>query len=71
MTDTIHRRRLGIKAVLARYNRSAVTIWTWYSKGNFPKPHYINGQRQWWEHELDVYDARHAQTYEQRREASA
>jgi predicted DNA-binding transcriptional regulator AlpA len=61
------RRRVGIKAVRNRYNRSDVTIWTWYSKHNFPKPHYINGQRQWWEDELDDYDAEHAQTYEERR----
>lgn len=70
MTDTTHRRRLGIKPVRERYNRSDVTIWTWYTKGNFPKPHYINGQRQWWEDELDDYDAEHAQTYEQRRRSA-
>lgn len=69
--DDESRRRFGIKQVKGRYNRSDVTIWTWYTKGDFPKPHYINGQRQWWEDELDEYDAQKAQSYEQRKAGAA
>ena len=50
------RQRLEIGAVCDRYNRSPVTIWSWYTKGTFPKPHYIGNQRHWWDDELDDWD---------------
>lgn len=70
MTHPTLRRRLGIKSVRERYQRSGVTIWTWYTKGEFPKPHYINGQRHWWEDELEAYDSKHSQSYDERRRSA-
>jgi len=69
LKDTPARRRLGIKRVQQRYDRSGVTIWTWYTEKDFPRPHYLNGIRQWWEDELDAWDSKHAQSYEQHRRA--
>jgi len=71
MKDNDNRRRSGIRKVCARYDRTPATIWNWYKTGKFPTPHYVNGVRQWWDDELDEYDSKHAQTYEQRRGGAA
>jgi len=66
MTTDDQRRRIGIRDVCARYNRTPVTIWSWYKAGTFPLPHYIQNQRHWWVDELDAFDATEVQTYADR-----
>ncbi|WP_369158830.1 hypothetical protein [Candidatus Thiodiazotropha sp. LNASS1] len=60
------RTRSGIRKVGRRYDRHPQTIWRWYTKGIFPKPHYVNGYRQWFDDELDEHDRKHMQSYEER-----
>ncbi|MEW7986516.1 MAG: hypothetical protein AB2777_19395 [Candidatus Thiodiazotropha endolucinida] len=60
------RPRSGIRQVADRYNRHPQSLWRWYTKGNFPKPHYVNGLRTWFDDELDEYDRKYIQSYEQR-----
>ena len=63
----IVRRRVSIGDLRHRYSRSDVTIWRWYTTGDFPKPHYLHGKRFWWLDEVEAYEARQVRTYDEHR----
>ena len=48
-------RRLGITALEELLGYSRQSIWRWYTKGNFPKPHYLGQKRCWFENEVEAW----------------
>ena len=70
-SNPLPRKRVGIAFLRQRYNRSDVSLWRWYRHGDFPKPHYLNGQRYWWLDELEAYESRRVRTYQEHRAEAA
>jgi len=60
--------RSDIHAVCERYKRHPSTVWLWYTKGDFPKPHYLHNRRYWWNKDLDAFDENQIQTFSQRQQ---
>ena len=58
--------RLDMTDLRQRYSKAANTIWRWYTEGDFPRPHYLQGKRYWWLDEVETWEARQGQTYEER-----
>ena len=50
------RRRVNIAALEKRLGCSRMTIWRWYTRGKFPKPHYLGQNRLWFEAEVENWE---------------
>ena len=50
------RRRLDITALESRLGYHRQSIWRWYKAGNFPSPHYLAGERRWFEDEVEAWE---------------
>lgn len=55
------RRRININALETRLNKHRMTIYRWYTEGqkgfcDFPKPHFLGPDRQWWEDEVEDWE---------------
>lgn len=67
-----YRKRLGVAALAERFNKDPQTIRRWSTPGQpgyckFPEPHYLGQDREWFEDEVDVWEAkRMAETAEER-----
>lgn len=48
--------RLGVKDLETRLHKDRSTIWRWYQRGRFPKPHYIGDERCWFLHEVEAWE---------------
>jgi predicted DNA-binding transcriptional regulator AlpA len=54
-TNKPKRRRLGITALEELLGYSRQSFWRWYTKGDFPKPHYLGQKRCWFEDEVEAW----------------
>jgi predicted DNA-binding transcriptional regulator AlpA len=52
------RRRLKISGVEERTGVHRQTIWRWYTdpENDFPRPHYLGSERQWFEDEIERWE---------------
>ena len=55
-TNKPKRRRLGITALEERLGYSRQSIWRFYTKGDFPIPHYLGQKRCWFEDEVEAWE---------------
>ena len=56
VTAEQNRRRLNIRMLEERLRCHRQTIWRWYKKGRFPKPHYLGQNRLWFEAEVEAWE---------------
>ena len=50
------RRRLKIAGIEERVGVHRQTIWRWTKAGEFPLPHYLGSERQWFEDEIECWE---------------
>ena len=55
-----HKIRVNVRQLEDRLAVSKQTVWRWYSKGDFPKPHYLGQNRVWWLHEVEAWERQHS-----------
>lgn len=50
-------RRIAIAELCGRLAVNRRTIGKWVEAGRFPAPHYLMGERRWWLHEIEAWEA--------------
>jgi predicted DNA-binding transcriptional regulator AlpA len=49
-------RRLTVAQLEQRLACTKQTIWRWYTRGDFPRPHYLGQNRVWFESEIEQWE---------------
>jgi predicted DNA-binding transcriptional regulator AlpA len=49
-------RRLTVAQLEQRLGCTKQTVWRWYTKGDFPRPHYLGQNRVWFESEVEAWE---------------
>ena len=55
-------RRLTVAQLEQRLACTKQTIWRWYTKGDFPKPHYLGQNRVWFETDVEAWEQKQMAT---------
>jgi predicted DNA-binding transcriptional regulator AlpA len=55
-------RRLTVAQLEQRLACTKQTIWRWYTKGSFPKPHYLGQNRVWFESDVESWEEKQMAT---------
>jgi len=53
-------RRIGIREVEERTHAERTSIRRWYTRGDFPKPHFLGSRRVWWESDVARWESERA-----------
>lgn len=56
------KKRLTVADLEQRLGCSKQTVWRWYSKGDFPKPHYLGQNRVWFESDVETWEEKQMAT---------
>jgi len=55
-------RRLTVAQLEQRLACTKQTIWRWYTKSDFPKPHYLGQNRVWFEADVEAWEEKRMAT---------